>query len=250
MNFVAIAFLGIFLILLVLFIRRADLGSRFSLRPLSGYEALRTLLSRAAETGGPIHISVGTGGINTPQTAETLAGLETLQFLATRAAVGSIPPIVTVNDAAVLPLAQDQLRRAFTREGYPEEYDPRRVRLIAPAANKNNVPYAVGVMDVLAHENVFANVVVGSFGDEFLLIAEPPAQKATPQIGGTTSPEVLPFVYTSVEHPLLGEEIYAAGAYLSRKPAHLSSLLAQDTVRAVIVITLILGAILRMAGMI
>lgn len=250
LDFAAIAFLGVFLIPLVLFIRRADLGARLQLRPLSGYEALRTLLSRAAETGRPVHISVGTGGINTPHTAETLAGLETLQFLATRAAVGSIPPIVTVNDPAVLPLAQDQVRRAFTREGYPEEYDPRRVRLIAPAVNNNNLPYAVGVMDVLAHENVFANVMVGSFGDEFLLMAEPPAQKATPQIGGATAPDVLPFVFTSVEHPLLGEEIYVGGAYLSHKPAHVASLLAQDLVRAVIVLLLILGAILRIAGVI
>lgn len=248
MEFAPIVFLLLFIPPLVLFIRRADITARVVLRPLRAFESLRKVLAQAAESGQPIHISVGVAGIGASQTAETAAGLETLEFLAERAAVSAIPPIVTVGDPTALPLAQDQLRRAYTREGYPEEYDPRRVRFVAPSVSAGAVPYAVGVMDIVTHENVFASVLVGSFGDEFLLMAEPAAQKNVLQTGGTNAPSVLPFVVTSVDQPLLGEEIYAAGAYLSRKAAHIASLLTQDIMRVLLVIAILVGVLLRVLG--
>jgi hypothetical protein len=86
---------------------------------------------------------------------------------------------------------------------------------------------------------------VGAFGDEFPLMAETGAQHGLIQAGGTANPQALPFVLTSVSHPLIGEEIYAAGAYLSERRSHIASLLAQDTVRALIVAGTILLVLLR-----
>jgi hypothetical protein len=171
--------------------------------------------------------------------------------------VSGIPPIVTVSDPTALPLAQDQLRRAYQRQGYPEEYDPRQVRLVAPSLNNNSVAYSAGIMDLLAHERVMANVMIGAFddyqtssgfGDEFLLMGEPNARKDLLQVGGTSNPRVLPFIFATISHPLLGEEIYAAGAYLNARRGHLGSLLAQDTVRGVLVVIVVLAVLARLVG--
>ena len=50
---------------------------------------------------------------------------------------------------------------------------------------------------------------------------------------------MLPFVYATADEMLVGEEMYAAGAYLSEKPWHISCLLAQDWMRWAIVLAII-----------
>ncbi len=243
----------VFLILIaafVYFLWRAATNRNLPLRPIAAYDALKNLLARAAEAGKPVHISVGTGGAGNASTVDTTAGLYALEFLADRAAVSAIPPIVTVSDPTALPVAQDQLRRAYFRQGYPEEYDSRQVREIAPSVYGSAIAYGAGVMDVLTHERVMANVVIGTFGDEFLLIGETGAQQGLLQAGGTGNTQVLPFVFTSISHPVIGEEIYAGGAYLSGRRTHIASLLAQDTVRGGIVILVVLLFLVHVLGLI
>jgi hypothetical protein len=260
-------------------------GEKITLRPIQAYAALKDLLARAAEAGQPVHLSLGTGGIGDEATADTAAGLQVLEYLAERAVISANPPIVTIANPTALPVAQDLLRRAYTRQGYPDDYDGKRVRFVAPdpavysgqspnpsiyastpggtpvSAGTTPIPnvyaitpndafaYAAGTMQLLNQHKLAANVMVGRFGDEFLLLAETGAQRNLVQIGGTSSTTVLPFVYTSVSHPLIGEEIYAGGAYLSDKPAHVSSLLAQDIMRWALVIGIAASILLKTAGL-
>ncbi len=253
MNFndlTGLSILAMLVAVLALFLWRERVHHTLPLRRIAAYEALKDLLARAAESGKPVHISVGTAGAGTDKTVDTTAGLYVLEYLADRAAVSAIPPVVTVSDPTALPVAQDQMRRAYVRQGYPEEYDGRQVRLIAPPVYGSNVAYAAGVMDVLAHERVMANVMIGAFGDEFLLIGETGARQDLLQAGGTSTIDVLPFVLTSISHPVIGEEIYAAGAYLSGRRTHIASLLAQDTVRGLLAIIIVVLAIIKSVGLI
>ncbi len=94
-------------------------------------------------------------------------------------------------------------------------------------------------MGVLGIEAVDANVMIGEFGDEYLLMAEAAHRRRITQIGGATDPNVIPFVFATADQTLMGEEMYAAGAYLKHKPWHIGSLLAQDFMRWVIVIAII-----------
>jgi len=251
--------LAVFLFFLPLFffarwaVRR---GAKFSLRPIPGYAALKGLLGRSAETGQPAHLSLGVSGIGDKFTADTMAALTILDYLAERGAISASPPIVTCSHPTTLPVAKDLLRRAYQRQGYPEEYDPARTRLIAPdpflytQAQNDALAYAAGVMRLLDHQKLVANVMVGNFGDEFLLMGETAAQRRITQIGGTSSARVLPFVYATMTHPLIGEEIYAGGAYLSDKSAHVSSLLAQDIMRWLLVAAMVAGVVIRTLGLV
>jgi len=230
-----------FLPLLLILNRRIREGRKPVLRSIPGYEALSNYVGRATESGRSLHISMGTGGIGTEATAETLAGLAVLEHIATQAAVTGLKPIVTVSDPSLLPAAQDVLQSSYAAHGYLGEYDPTCVRFIST----DNVAYAAGVADILEHAEVEANVMVGSFGDEFLLMSEVGARRGIGQVGGTTSPLILPFIYSSVDHALIGEEIFAAGAYLLDKTSHIASLAAQDWLRTATIITIVIGILAR-----
>ncbi len=240
----------LFLIPFFYFLYRASRStSRPQLRSIAAYDSLKKLLSRAVETGQAVHVSVGTAGVSGPKMADTMAGLYTLEFLADRAANSDVPPLVTVTDPTTMPAAMDQIRRAYERQGYPDEFHLDQARFIAPPVQGSAVPYAAGVMDVLNHEAVTANVMVGSFGDEYLLMAEPGAQREMFQVGGASEPSVLPFVYLTMSQPLLGEEIYAAGAYLLERVGHYTSLITQDVYRIALVIVVIVVVIARTLGL-
>lgn len=239
-----------FLIPFFYFLYRAPRStSRPRLRAIPAYDSLKKLMSRAAETGQAVHVSIGTGGVSGAQTADTMAGLYALEFLADRAANSDIAPLVTVTEPTTVPAALDQLRRAYERQGYPEEHRIEHARFIAPPVNGSAVPYATGVMDILNHEPVTANVMLGAFGDEYLLMAEPGAQRGAVQIGGTNNYSVLPFTYLTMSEPILGEEIYAAGAYLLERVGHYTSLVAQDVFRIVLVVLVILVVLARTLGL-
>lgn len=228
-------------------------GAQYSLRPIAGFALIKNLLGLSAETGNPVHLSIGTSGVGGSFTADTTAGLNVVEYLAERGAINSCPPIVTCANPTALPVAQDLLRRAYQQQGYPDEYDPTRARLVAPTmsdpADRNaSFAYAAGVMQILDQQKLTANVMIGNFGDEFLLMGETGARRELPQIGGTSATNVLPFVKATMTHQIIGEEIYAGGAYLSDKPAHISSLLAQDIFRWILVAFLVVAVLARTLG--
>jgi len=231
----------VFLFFLLFADRRVRLGFRPTLRPLPGFALLDGFVGQAVETGRTLHVSMGTKGIGGASTADTMAGLMALERLAEQAVATGLKLVITVSDPSLLPIAQDTLRRAYEGRGYPQGYDPEHLRYIAPDA----IAYTAGVMGILEREDVVANAMIGGFGDEFLLMGESGARKGIQQVGGASSLETLPFVYVSMDEALLGEEIYAGGAYLSSKPSHLGSLLAQDWLRSAIILAIILGVFIR-----
>jgi len=215
-------------------------GKTLPLRSIPALDTLPDALGRAAESDRPVHISLGSGAVGDVSTAESLAGLLLLDRLAQKAATYDAHPIVTTADAALMLAAQDRLRGAYARQGVPAGYDSSRVRLVAP----DRGAYAAGVTDILNHEALSGNVMLGAFGDEYLLMGETNVRKGLPLVAGATDPNVLSLVYSTTQEPLLGEEIFAAAAYVGRLPAHVGSLLAQDWVRILLVLVIIAGVII------
>lgn len=235
------ALLLVFLPLMLFFTVLAYQGWRPALRPIPGFDALHGLVNQAAETGQALHISLGVGGIGGATTGETLAGLTVLEYLSKQPAFCDAPPVITLADPSLLPAAQDIVRHAYIRQGEIDRCDLTRVRFIAPQP----IAYANGVMGILGREDLTANIMVGSFGDEYLLMGETGAEKGVTQIAGAASPETLPFVFASAEHILMGEEMFSAGAYLSFLPAHIGSLMAQDWVRFLLAAIIFIGVIAK-----
>jgi len=238
-----LALVPLLLLLPVLFflVSRVRAGKAGHLRSVPGLEELSSLVGRSAETGHPLHVSVGVAGVGGLATAETWAGLTVLNELANEAAACDTPLIVTVSDPTILPLAQDLLWRAYQRNANPEGYQPTQVRFVAPEP----LAYAAGVAGILQRESLTANIMLGDFGDEYLLMGEAGAQQGIRQIAGTTDPNTLPFVYATSDEALIGEEIFAGGAYTTKLPIQVASLLAEDWARWVVVAGIVVLAVLR-----
>jgi len=236
-----LVFLLMFLPLMLFFASRVRAGHEVSLRRIPAFEALPDLIGRAAESGRALHIGLGSGGVGGEETASALAGLSVLEYLADQAAIFDCPPVVTVADLALLPVAQDVLRNGYLRQNRLHGYRPTAVRFLGPTP----AVYAAGVMDILAHEGIVANTMIGTMGDEYLLIGETGAKHGLTQIVGTSNVGALPFVFATADETLIGEEMFAGGAYLSRLPEHIGSLLAQDWMRLLLVSAILAGVLWR-----
>lgn len=223
---------------------RIRTGYRFHLRKIPALDVLPKIISRAVEAGQRVHVSLGTGSLLDATSASTLAGLAVLDHLADRGCASGEPPLVTIADPMVLPAAQDSLRGGFTRHGRAKAFRNSQVEMIAPQPTI----YAMGASNHLHSERTAANVMIGRFGPEALLLAEPGAQRGITQLAGTDDPQAMAMLMAAADESIIGEEIYAVPAYLSHKPAHLASLKAQDIMRIVIVALILILTLLRTAG--
>ncbi len=232
------------LILVVLLILHGRKGQRPKMRPLPAFQGLRDEIERAAESGKPLHIALGSGGLNGEDTVTSLAGLQIVEALADAAVSYNIPPIITVGHPTLFPLAQDALRRAYDRQELTELYNPAQVRFVAPSP----MAYAAGAAHVVAAEGVTASVTVGAFGSEVSLITDAGARRDVLQFAAAAAPQALGALYPTTDRLAVGEELYAIGAHTTGKRHYLASLVAQDVLRVILVLIIIVTAILEMTG--
>ncbi len=238
--------LVLFVILILFFSDRVQKEHIPILRPIPAFDVLKMLVARAIEAGSTLHFSLGTGGIANQTTADTLAGLTVLDYVLDQTAAAGVSPIVTVADPALMVLAQDRLRQAHQADYGGTTDISTEVRWLST----NPAAYAAGVMDILDIENLEGNIMLGHFGDEYLLIGELANRKrpAIMTVAGVSDPNILPYVYATSPQGLWAEEMFAAGAYLTKKPIHIGSLLAQDTIRWVISSVILGGVLLKAFG--
>jgi len=240
---ISVAFILLFLLFMYVSYLEIRLRGKPQLRPLQGIERLRRVINRAIESGKPLHISIGSGSIGKQDTAETVAGLTVLEYMEQQGSYYRMPVITSLATPSALIAAYDSRRRAAGLKGI---MPPGRVYFVAP----QKIIYAAGASEIIKNEQALANVMIGPFGYEYLLLGEMTERQGIEQIGGTTDPRVLPYVYASSEHYLLGEEIFAAGAYLSGDQGWVASLMAQDRMRTLLSIVIVMGMILKSLGVI
>jgi len=180
---------------------------------------------------------------------ETVAALSTLEFLSEQAALTSNLPLVSTANPTTLVLAQDMLSRPFKEQDQLAEFDPLSVRFIGGAGDAAGVAYAAGVIDLLDHRQVAANFMQGHLGDEYLSMGEVGARNNIAQVAGTANVEALPFMLATTNDLLIGEDVFAAGAYLLRSSWHVAGLLAQDIVRWMFVGAIVIVVALKTLGM-
>ena len=144
-------------------------------------------------------------------------------------------PLVSTASPTTFVLAQELLSRPFRERGQMAEFDPLSVRFVGGAGEAAGVAYAAGVIDLLDHRYVSANFMQGRFGDEYLLMGEVAARNNIVQVAGTANVDSLPAMLVTAGDVLIGEDVFAAGAYLLRAPWHIAGLIAQDSARWLIV---------------
>ena len=245
-NSIDLAALGMLLLFLPLFIfftMRAKSGKRFPLREIPAFARIKRLVSQATESGQPIHVGLGSGRIGSDSTAETAMGLTVFEYVARHAAACNQAVLGTTAEPTILAGAQGILRAAREEAGFPESYTATDLAFYGPDA----LAYAAGAMGALQREPHLANVLVGRFGSEGLWLAEATGGQVTAQVGGTSGAEGAALMWASLDEAIIGEEVYAAGAYLHR-PSHLGSLATQDVMRIVTILAILVGVVMTSLG--
>jgi len=232
---------SIFLMLVLAFLRRK---SPFTFREIPAYFRLRRVIGRLVEDGSRLHVSLGRGSLITAQSAPALVGLSVLRRLADLTSAGDLPPVATSGDAALACLSQDTLLDAS--KAYAQgTYDPTSGRL----TGLTPFSYAAGALPVMRDENVSANVLIGNFGVEAALLTDAGERTNTFTMAGSDNLAAQAVIFASAEEPLIGEEVFAAGAYVEAGRLQAASLVVQDILRWLIILALVVGSFLSLAGM-
>jgi hypothetical protein len=240
MGMIILVFFATLLILFVFLERRWPVR----LRRMRSIEELGKALERSVEAGERVHLSLGTGSLIGAESAPGLAGLAILGRVALATTMSDKPVVVTTGDGALGILAQDSLRSAYQRAGEPRRYEATEGRVLGLTP----FSYAAGLPPVLATEDVSVHVLLGSFGAEGALAAHFGKRQQAFVFGGTDDVPSQALLYATTDHPLIGEEVFAAGAYLNTGPLHRSSLRAQDMLRTVIILAIVVGTLLLTLG--
>jgi hypothetical protein len=212
-------------------------------RDIPAFTHLRQAVGLVVEDGSRLHISLGRGSLATPQSASALAGLALLRRLAHLTSAGDQPPIATSGDASLAILSQDTLEVAakYSELGAVDSTAGRLTGLTP-------FSYAAGAISAIRDENVSANVLMGNFGVEVALLTDAVERENTFVLAGSDNLTAQAVIYASAQEPLIGEEIYAGGAYLESDPMHAASLTVQDVLRWLVIAAILVGALLALAG--
>jgi hypothetical protein len=234
-NWFAAIFEAVLVVFILARILQALRGKLPYIRRIPGLNAIDEAVGRATEMGRPILMVPGLSGLD-------IVGLQALNIFGyiTRTAAKFATPIrLCVSDAPLYAVGQEVIQDAYRAEGKSENYDPDSVRFISG----EQFAFAAGVSGLIHRERVAATFFMGAFYAESLIFAETANTVGAIQVAGTTQTTQTPFFVAACDYVIIGDEFYAASAYLSREPVAVGSLAGQDFGKLLFAAFVLLGCI-------
>jgi hypothetical protein len=233
---ILVPLMSIIIVATILMARRRQLF----IRRIQGLTAIDEAIGRATEMGRPMVCTTGLGGKQGGIEIVSLQALSIVSYIVRSSARFGTRAIVPVYDSQMLPVTEEAIRDAYTAEGRPEMYNPDDVRFLST----NQFAYAASVAGMIWREKAAANFLFGYYYAESLILAETGQQVGAIQVAGTPTTTQIPFFIAACDYVIIGDEFYAASAYLSREPTALGSLVGQDIVKGILIAIIVLGSAL------
>ena len=211
------------------------------LRRIPGLDAVDEAIGRATELGKPILYLTGAGDMSEPA---TIAAAVILGRVAKRVAAYETDLLVPHRDPIVMAVCQEITKQSYLEAGKADAFKEDSNFFITT----DQFSYTAAVDGIMLRRKPAANFFMGSYFAEALLLTETGASTGAIQIAGTDSDHQMPFFVTTCDYTLIGEELYAASAYLSREPIQVGTLRGQDLGKGFILVVLALGTILATGG--
>ncbi len=223
------------------YIQLAKRGKKLFIRRITGLSAIDEAIGRATEMGRKMFYIPGILSLNEIQ---TIASLYILGHVAKKAAIYGADLECPNIDPLTFTAAREIVQQSYLEAGKPDQFKEEMVTYIT----YDQFAYTASVTGKMVRERPATNFLIGSFFAESLILAETGQSVGAIQIAGTAEIAQLPFFVTTCDYTLIGEELYAASAYLSKEPLLLGTIKAQDTIKAMLMITMALGIVILALG--
>jgi hypothetical protein len=218
---------------------------KINIRRIPGLDAIEEVIGRSVEMGRPVFDIVGMGNFTNIYATQTIAGLSILDYVATTCARLGAKLYAPQASVDVLPVATELVRNSYMAEGKLDELD---VDEQLPYLSGTQFAWASGIIGMAARMRPAGNIMIGPFWAESMMFAETFDRVGSMQVGGTARMYQIPFFAALCDYVLIGEEMFAAGAYVSDDPQQLGSIAAQDWYKIAALIVIVVGAVLATAG--
>lgn len=226
---------GLMMFFILWKIIRARMGQKLYLRKINGLSAIDDAVGRATEMGKPLLYSFGMAGFG----IVGLQSLAILSYVANKSAMYGSELISAYADSMLFAAGDEVTREAYEENDASDLYNPRNSRYLS----ENQFANTSSVVGVIYREKPASIIYMGFFAGEALILTENGQASGAVQIAGTPETIQVPFFLASCDYTIMGDEYYAAAAYLSGEPTMLGSLVGQDFSKLLLVLFIVLGFI-------
>jgi hypothetical protein len=231
----------LFAALIVFSIRKAQSGTSYAIRRIPGLTAIDEAIGRAIEMGRSVLLSQGLGAVD----VITLQAVAICTSIARQVAKFGGRVKLPIYSAPLFPLVEESVGQAYADEGRPDAFSSEDMAFFAG----QQFAYAAGVSGMIHREKPAATFYFGTFFAESLILAENAMQVGAIQVAGTPSTTQIPFFIAACDYVIIGDEYYAATAYITRQPTLLGSIVGQDRVKLLLLLLGLIGVVLGLFGL-
>ena len=225
-------FLAVFAAASLYGMRRNSGKSAIPIRRVPGLDAIEEAIGRSTEMGRSSLFVIPGGAFD----AQAFAAFDILSHVARQAAKYDTRMMVVNALPESHAISQEVVRQAYLSEGKEDKYSDDMLQFLSGG-------FTAGVLGIYEREKIGANFLFGSFYFESLTLAEAGQRTGAIQVAGTANTHQLPFLVAACDYTLIGEEIYAAGTYLTRNGAQVGSLVAQEVGKYISIGAMVLGSL-------
>jgi hypothetical protein len=231
----------LFTAIILISIGVARSGRNIFIRRIAGLNALDEAIGRATEVGKKVFYIPG---IQSMDDIQTVASVAILGYVARATARYGTDLDVPNKDPLTFVSAREAVRGSYLAEGRPDLYREEMVNYVT----YDQFAFTAAVSARMIRERPAAIFLIGYFFAESLILAETGQSTGAIQIAGQADPTQLPFFVATCDYTLIGEELYAAGAYLTREPVLLGSMRGQDIAKAIVIVLSVVGIVAASFG--
>ncbi len=211
------------------------------IRRIAGLNAIDDAIGRATEMGRPVLMVPGIGALD----AIAVQAINIFAQITKKAAQFSTPVRICCANAPVYAVAQEIIRDVYIQQGVGDRFTPETVQFISD----QQFAFAAGVSGMIHREKVAATFLLGAFYAESLIFAETSNAIGAIQVAGSTQSAQTPFFIAACDYVLIGDEFYAASAYLTREPVLVGSLVGQDWAKILVAALVVFGTLIQSVEM-
>ncbi|MBD3161589.1 MAG: hypothetical protein GF346_05120 [Candidatus Eisenbacteria bacterium] len=216
-------------------------GRVFTIRKIAGIEAVEEAVGRATEMGKSI---LFVPGIQDMDNVQTVAGMTILGSISQMVAHYETRIDVPVSKSLVMSTGREVVKEAYTTAGRPDLFNENIVHYVTD----EQFGYVAAIDGLMLRDRPATCIYMGAFFAESLILSETGNSIGAIQIAGTAMPTQLPFFVAACDYTLIGEELFAASAYLSKSPSLLGSLRGQDIGKALAMLFILVGVTAETIG--